>query len=189
MDVSLSELRELVMDREAWRAVIHGVMKSQTRLSNWTELNSRYMCRNEHHSIHYNEKQKERERWTKYHVIKLLLSSFFSLKVVSDSWWLRGLQNARLHYPSPSPGVCANLCPLSQWVMPSNHLILCHLFLLPLSIFPSIRVFSHESTLHIRWPKYWSFSISPSNKYSELISFRIDWFDLLAVQKTCKSLL
>ena len=75
--------------------------------------------------------------------------------------------------------------------MPSNHFILCHcLFLLP-SIFPNIRVFSNESVLHIRWPKYWSFTfiISPSNKYSGLISFRIDWFDLLAVQETLKSLL
>ena len=76
-------------------------------------------------------------------------------------------------------------------VMPSNQLILCHpLFLLP-SIFPSIRVFSNESVLHIRWPKYWSFSfsISPSIEYSGLISFRTDWFDLLAAQGTLKSLL
>ena len=76
-------------------------------------------------------------------------------------------------------------------MMPSNHLILCHsLFLLP-SIFPSIRVFSSESALRIRWPKYWSFifSISPSSEYSGLISFRTDWFDLLAVQGTLKSLL
>ena len=67
-----------------------------------------------------------------------------------------------------------------QSVMPSNHLILCHPFLLLTSIFPSIRVFSKESVLHIRWPKYWSFSfsISPSNEYSGLISFRMDWFDL-----------
>ena len=74
--------------------------------------------------------------------------------------------------------------------MPSNHLILCHPLLLLPSIFPSIRVFSNESALCIRWPKYWSFSfsISPSNKYSGLISFRIDWFDLLAVQGTFKSL-
>ena len=75
--------------------------------------------------------------------------------------------------------------------MPSNHLILCcHLLLLP-SIFLSIRVFSNESALHIRWPKYWSFSfdISPSNEHSELISFRMDWLDLLAVQGTLKSLL
>ena len=76
-------------------------------------------------------------------------------------------------------------------VMPSNHLILCHSRLLLPSIFPSIRVFSNESVLRIRWPKYWSFSfnISSSNDYSGLISFRIDWFDLLAVQGTLKSLL
>ena len=76
-------------------------------------------------------------------------------------------------------------------VMPSNHLILGVLLLLPPSIFPSIRVFSNESVLHIRWPKYWSFcfSISPSNEYSGIISFWIDWFDLLAVQGTLKSLL
>src|SRR5574337_939174 len=74
-------------------------------------------------------------------------------------------------------------------VMPSNHLILCHP-LLPLSIFPSIRIFSNESVLHVRWPMYWSFSfsLSPSNEYSGLISFWIDWFDLLAVQGTLKSL-
>ena len=76
-------------------------------------------------------------------------------------------------------------------MMPSNHLILCRPLFLPPSIFPSIRVFSNESALHIRWPKYWSFSfnISPSNEYSELISFRMDCLDLLAVQGTFKSLL
>ena len=74
-------------------------------------------------------------------------------------------------------------------VMPSNHLILCCPLLFPLSIFPSIRVFSNESVLHIRWPKYWSFSISPSNEYSGLINFRIYWFDLLPIQATFKSLL
>ena len=78
-----------------------------------------------------------------------------------------------------------------QSVMPSNHLILCHPFLLLPSIFPSIKVYSNESVLCIWWPKYWSFSfnISPANEYSELISFRIDWLDLLAVQGTLKSLL
>ena len=78
-----------------------------------------------------------------------------------------------------------------ELVMPSNHFILCRPFLLLPSIFPSIRVFSKESVLHIRWPKYWSFSfsISPSNEYSRLISFRVDWLDLLAVQGTLKSLL
>ena len=78
-----------------------------------------------------------------------------------------------------------------ELVMPSNHLILCHPLLLLPSIFPSIRVFSNESALHIRWPKTWSFSfsISPSSEYWGLISFRIDWFDLLAVQGTLKSFL
>ena len=77
-----------------------------------------------------------------------------------------------------------------ELVMPSNHLILCRPLLLSPSIFPSIRVFSNESTLHIRWPTYWSFhfSISPSNEHPGLISFRMDWFDLLAVQGTLKSL-
>ena len=76
-------------------------------------------------------------------------------------------------------------------VMPSNHFVLCHPFLLLPSIFPSIRAFSNESVFLIRWPKYRSFScgISPSNEYSELISFRMDWFDLLAVQRTLKSIL
>ena len=82
--------------------------------------------------------------------------------------------------------------PMSiELMMPSNHLILCRPLLLLPSIFPSIRVFSNESALHIRWPKYWSFSfsISPSNEYSGLTCFRINWFDLLAVQGTLKSLL
>ena len=79
----------------------------------------------------------------------------------------------------------------TESLMPSNHLILCHSLLLLPSIFPSIRVFSNEPALHIRWPKYWSFSssISPSNEYSGLISFKINWFDLLAVQGSLKSLL
>ena len=83
-------------------------------------------------------------------------------------------------------------CPMSiESVMPSSHLILCHPLLLLPSIFPSIRVFSSELTLHIRWPKYWSFSfnINPSNEHPGLISFRMDWLDLLAVQGTLKSLL
>ena len=77
----------------------------------------------------------------------------------------------------------------TESMIPSNHLILCCPLLLLPSVFPSIRVFSNESVLHIRWPKYWSFSISPSNEYSGLISFRIDWFALLAVQGILKSLL
>ena len=112
-----------------------------------------------------------------------LRSQFSSVRssVLSDSLWPHGLQHARLP--------CSNSMSIES-VMPSNHLILCHpLLLLPPSIFPSIRVFSNESVLHIRWLKFWSFSISPSNEYSGLISFRIDWFDLLVIQGTLKSLL
>ena len=103
---------------------------------------------------------------------------------------LQGLQHTRPPCPSPTPGVYSNSCPL-RLVMPSNHLILCRPLLLLPSILPSIRVFSNESVLCIRWPEYWSFSfsISPSNEYSGLISFRMDWLDLLAVQGTLKSLL
>ena len=94
-----------------------------------------------------------------------------------------GLQHARPPCPSPTPSL--------QSVMPSNHLILCRPLLFSPSVFPSIRVFSNESALRIRWPKYWSFSfnISPSNEYSGLMSFRMDRFDLLVVQGTLKSLL
>ena len=97
------------------------------------------------------------------------------------------------HQPSPSFTISRSLLKLMsiESVVPSNHLILCHpLLLLPL-IFPSIRVFSNELALYIRWSKDWSFgfSISPSNEYSGLISFRMDWFDLLAIQRTLKSLL
>ena len=99
-----------------------------------------------------------------------------------------GLQHTRFPCPSLFPGVCSNSRPLSWWCYLFNLLRL--LLLLP-SIFPSIRVFSNESVLRIRWPKYWtfSFSISPSSEYSGLIFFRIDWFDLLAVQEILKSLL
>ena len=97
------------------------------------------------------------------------------------------------HQASLSITNCWSLLKLMsiESMMPSNHLILCHPLLLLPSIFPSIRVFSNESVLHIRWPKYWSFSfsISPSNEYSGLISFRMDWLDLLADQGTLKSLL
>ena len=104
----------------------------------------------------------------------------FSHSVISDILWPHGLQCARLPCPSLSPNSLKLMSIESM--MPSNHLILCcPLFLLP-SIFPSIRVFSNESVLCIRWPKYWSFSfsVSPANEYSGPISFRMDWFDLLA---------
>ena len=95
------------------------------------------------------------------------------------------------HQASQSFTISQSLLKLMsiELVMPSNHLILCHPLLLLSSIFPSIRVFSNESVLCIRWPKSWSFSINPSNEYSGLISLRIDWLDLLAVQGTLKRLL
>ena len=114
---------------------------------------------------------------------------------------VQSLSHVRL-FATPWNAACqASLSITNSWsliklmpiksVMPSNHLILCCLLLLLPSIFPSIRVFPNESVLHIGWPKYWSFSftISPSSEYSRLISFRIDWFDLFAVQGTVKSLL
>ena len=109
---------------------------------------------------------------------------------MSNSLRPQGLQHTRLPCPSPSPRAYSKLMSMDS-VMSSNHLILRRpLFLLP-SIFLSIGVFSNESALHISWPKYgsFSFSISPSSEYSGLISFRIDWFDVLAVQGTLKSLL
>ena len=107
--------------------------------------------------------------------------------MISDSLWPHGLQCTRLPCPSLSPSLLKFMSIES--VMPSNHLILCHPLLLLPSTFPSIRVFPNKLSLHIRWPENWCFSISPSNEYSGLISFRIDWFDLLAVQGTLKSLL
>ena len=116
-------------------------------------------------------------------------SVHFSPSVMSDPLQPHGLQHATPPCPSPTPGVYSNLSIESM--MPSNHLILCCPLLLLPSIFPSIRVFSNESVLRIRWPKYWSFSfsISPSNEHPGLISFRMDWLDLLAVQGTLKHLL
>ena len=114
----------------------------------------------------------------------------FSHSVMSDSLWPHGLQHARPHCPSPTPRVYSNSCPLSRW---------CHLtisfsvvpFSSHLQSFPASGFLSHESVLCIRWPKHrsFSFSVSPSNEYSGLISFRMDWLDLLAVQGTLKSLL
>ena len=122
--------------------------------------------------------------WYNFQLKWLLVSVQFSCSVVSDSSWPHGPQDARPPCPSPTPRVYSNSCP-------SNHPILCHPLLFLPSIFPSIRVFSNESALCIRWPKYWSFSfnISPSNEHSGLISFRMDWLGVLAVQGTLKSLL
>ena len=108
---------------------------------------------------------------------------------MSDCLWPHGWQHSRPPCPSPTPGVHSNSCAASQWS--SSHPILCRPLLLLPPIFSSIRVFSNESTLCMRWSKYWSFSfsISPSSEYPGLISFRMDWLDLLAVQVTLKSLL
>ena len=116
--------------------------------------------------------------------------SQFSCLVMSDSLQPHGLQDARLPSRSPTTGAYSNSCPFSWWCHPT--ISSCHPLFLPPSIFPSIRVFSSESVLHIRWPNHWSFtfSISPSNEYSGLISFKMDFLDLLAVQRRAiKSLL
>ena len=120
------------------------------------------------------------------HLLFVEFFSQFSHSVVSETTWTAVCQASLSITNSHSLLKLTSI----KLVMPSNHLILCHPLLLLPSIFPSIRVFSNESVLCIRWPKYWSFSfsISPSNKYSGLISFKIDWFDLLAVQGTLKSL-
>ena len=118
----------------------------------------------------------------------MLLS--FSRQVVSNSSWPHELQHGRLPCSSPSPGVCPNSCPLHSWchaTIPSSVALLSFC----LQSFPTSGFFPMSQFFPIRWPKYWSFSfsISPSNEYSGLISFRIDWFDLLAVQGTLNSLL
>ena len=126
------------------------------------------------------------ERFAKAYVMFVVVWSLSRVLLLSTPW--TAARQASLSFI-----ISWSLLKLmsAEWVMPSNHLVLCCPLLLLPSIFPSIRVFSNESALHIRWPKYWSFSfsISSSNEYSRLISFRIDWFDLLAVRGTLKSLL
>ena len=120
-------------------------------------------------------------------VCHLWTADYSRVLCCSYSLRLRGLQHPRLLCPSASQTPQSLLKFMSaESVRPSNHLILCHSFLLLPSIFPSIRAFSNELALHVRWLKYWSFSIniSPSNEYSELPSFRMDWLDLLSVQGT-----
>ena len=145
------------MDRGSWQALVHGVTKSQTWLSEYTSPPQFSSVQSLSH-------------------VRLFATPWIAACQASLS-----ITNSR-----------SLLKPMSiESVMPPSHLILCHpLLLLPL-IPPSIRVFSNESTLRMRWPKYWSFSfsISPSNEHPGLISFRMDWFDLLAVQGTLKSLL
>ena len=117
-----------------------------------------------------------------------IFSVLFNSSVMCDSLW--PMNCSMPGFPITNSWSLLKLMSIKS-VMASNHLILCHPLFLPPSVFPSIKVFSSESVLCIRWPKYWSFSfnISPSNAYSGLISFRTDWFDLFAVQRTLKSLL
>ena len=130
-------------------------------------------------------------KWVHFYLLFIdTFSVQFSCSVVSDSLQSHGLQHCQASLSITNSWSLLKFMSIES-VMPSNHLILCHALLLPPSIFPRIRVFSNESILCIRWPKYWSFSfnISPSNEYSGLISFRMDWLDLLSVQGTLKSLL
>ena len=155
MDRGLGGLQE-VMDREAWHAVVHGVAKSRTRLSDWTEMKMQDPC------------SKLRK-----HCFYL---SFSSVQLLSRVWLFATPWTAAHQAPLSITNSWSLLKVMSiELVMPPNHLTHCHPLLLLPSIFPSIRVFSSESVLCIRWPKYWSFSfsISPSNEYSGLISFKI----------------
>ena len=166
------------MDREAWRAAIHGVAKSQTRLSDWTDV--------------YIHDDLIHEMITVVQLVNIPDLFIVVVQLLSHVWL----------FATPRTAACQAFLSITNFwtllklrsiesVMPSNHLILCRPLLLLPSIFPSLRVFSNDSVLHIRWPKYWSFSfsISPSNEYSGLISFWMDWLDLFAVQGTLKSLL
>ena len=182
MDMNLSKLQEMVRDREAWHAAVHGVVKSQTWLGNWKTIISHV-----EHLFMY--------------LLAICMSSlekclfrhmFSSVKSLSHVWlfatpWTVARQASLSITSSQS---LLKLMSIKS-VMPSNHLILCHPLLFLPSVFSRIRVFSNESVLRIRWPNYWSFSfsISPPNGCSWLISFRIDWLDRLAVQGTLKSLL
>ena len=131
----------------------------------------------------YGKDWKRERRWTRKDSVQ------FSCSVVSDSLWPHGLQHARLSCPSPTSGACSNSCSSSRWCHPTISSSVIP-FSACLQSFPASGSFL-ESALCIRWPKYWSFSfsISPSNEYSGLIFFRMDWFDFLAVQGTLKSLL
>ena len=147
---------------------------------------SNYVMIDFSHTLALEKKKRKKNVWKSYHIS----SAQFSHSVVSDSSWPHESQHARSPCPSPAPGVQSDSRPLSQ-CLPSSYLILGRPLLLLPPIPASIKVFSNESTLRMRWPKYrsFSFSIIPSKEIPGLISFRMDWLDLLAVQWTLKSLL
>ena len=151
------------MDRGAWWTTVHGVTNSQARLSDWAHSTLPKRLGDRSVQFSHSVMSNSATSWTAAQQASLSITNSQSL-------------------PKPMS---------IELVMPSSHLILCRPLLLLPSIFPSLRVFSNESALHIRWPKYWSFSfkISPANEQPGLISFRMDWLDLLSVQGTLKSLL
>ena len=149
------------------------------------------------------KKKKKKSTWERAQMNKIRFKTEITIEIkdiqrvikslLLSHVWLFATPWTAVHQASLSFTISWSLPKLMsiEYVMPSSHFILCHSFLSLPSIIPSIRVFSNESTLHIRWPKYWSFnvSISPSNEYLGFVSFKIDWFDLLSVQGTLKSLL
>ena len=170
------------MDRGAWWASVHVITKSRTQLRGWTQksflLSSGLQFFWDHLVLWLSF-------WTESLPNRIQPASLpccccYSVANSCLTLQPHGLQHARLPCLSPTSRACSNSCPSRQWCHPT--ISSCFPLLLLPSIFPSIRVFSNESILRIRWPKYWSFSfsISPSNEYSGLISFRIDYFDLLA---------
>ena len=173
----------LVMDREAWHAAVHGVAKSQTRLSDWTELKW-YMTSS---TFQFSSVTQSCLTLWPHYSDDYISPVQFSRSVMSNSLQPHEPQHARPPCPSPTPGVHSNPCPLSWW---------CHPTISSLSSPspPALNLSQHQGlfkgvSFHIRWPKYWSFSfnISPSSEHAGLI-FRMDWLDLLAVQGTLKSL-